>query len=90
MLASFHLNVPPTLGTICLVWNCGQVGKCGDASFNRRDNPHRSARSKFKGFKGAAASADGCQAAARKRLKNRMGKGCRGITPHTMRGLLYH
>jgi len=32
-MASFHLIVPPTLGTICLVWNCGQVGERGLVSF---------------------------------------------------------
>src|ERR1017187_4714255 len=33
MMASFHLSVPPTLGTICLVWNCGQVGERGLVAF---------------------------------------------------------
>jgi hypothetical protein len=48
MLASFLLIAPPTFGTVCLTWNCGQVGKRGDVSFNRRDNPRHSARRKFK------------------------------------------
>ena len=32
-MASFHLIVPPTLGTIYLVWNCGQVGERGLVAF---------------------------------------------------------
>ena len=49
-MASFHLIVPPTFDTVCLLLDCGQVGAHGIHSFEAITHALRPAKSGGQGM----------------------------------------